>query len=542
MLDRESTISSHREQKHVNDSDRATARGWLRAAWPALAAIALLAQGAVVAGNFYLDDYYYLHLARAGAAPWALLVADQWFGVYFRPGFFPLFWLCHAVFGAHAWGYLAVNLALVVGTTGLLFAALRRWLDDGRVAFWAAALFAALPSTTMGAHFVFNMPDTLGTFLFVLSLWALARAQGGRKGLWLTVSLVAAGWAMLCKENQITIVAAVALGWWLRQWREGLRGWALAKTVSATVWPYAAIAAGYLAWRTAMLGGLGGYQQLGAGGIDGRLLPVFAQLLGSYFVVLPVALGIAAALALALAVTGWGTRAPRLAAWGAGLLVATTAPMALNLLTPVMALWFPLRFFYLSGLGVAVVLASAAALRGRRRIAAQVVLAALVALATVNSAKLAWDFSQWQQRRAASLRAVGGTIVRDHGDAPVGTVFYYCARPNDHALDSGAKFYHPELIDRYLILHCNDRTEFVADQAVLAATDVDVYFDPLLRRNPVAFGDLRYGIAGANLRKVQRDDRRSDLVRVVVPPDEIDELGDRFFPLARFRDIKPAGY
>ncbi len=508
------------------------------AAWPALVLVAALAQGAILWGNFYLDDYFYLHLARAGAGPFAPFVQDLWFGIYFRPGFFPLFWLCHLIFGAHAVGYFALNLALVTGTSLLIFAGGRRLFGSPAVAFWAAALFAASPATTMGAHFIFNTPDVLGAFLLVFSLFALGRSLAGGGLRWRTMSLAAAFWAMSCKENQIVVAPlALLLAWSVLRPASAPRRTALIKTLK-TVWPYFALAALYLVWRTAVLGGPGGYASIAHPFSLGQVTGAAAKLTADYFTFLP---WLTAALALAAVAVAFFGR-PRLALVGLLAAVVMMAPMALNLKNPVMALWFPLRFFYLGGLGVAVLLAAGAAAGGKRGLAAQAILGALTLSLMLNAAPLAWDFSQWQQRRVAEFERIGAQIISDHPDLEPGTVVYYCVRPHDHALDAGVKFFHPELTNRVLLSYCNDRTEFVAGGDLPARMDVSMNLDPMLKKNPTTYGDIAYGITLTNLRQVQTNARRPGRVLVLAPPSAPDPQTDHFFPLGVGRPVKPVGF
>ncbi|MDP8222992.1 MAG: glycosyltransferase family 39 protein [Candidatus Lernaella stagnicola] len=508
----------------------------------ALALAALLTQGAILWGDFYLDDYFYLHLARAGAPVWAFFTQDLWFGLYYRPAFYFFFKPLYGLFGAHAVGYLAVNLALVAATTCLLFELGRRWFGSIPVAFWTAALFAVSPATTMGAHFVFNTPDVLGAFFLVVSLIAFWRWMDGRRRLWLTASLLAALAAMLCKENQIVVALLVfPLAFSFHRQRGESRRRAAGLTL-LTAWPWVLAASLYFVWRWLFLGGFGGYDPLpGAPPLD-VILPVIPKLIADYFPVLPWLLPPLAVGILALLIWGRRTGAPRLALMGLALFVLAMAPMAVNLKNPVMALWFPLRFFYLGGFGAGLLLAAAAGLAGRPGRVARLLLAGLAILLAVNSAVLGWNFSRWQTRRAESLQQTADNIARDHGDAEPGTVLYYCARPHDHALDTAVKFYRPELTDRLLVLHCNDRTEFVASGGLMRRLAVEPFYDPMLKRNPIRYGDLTYGIVLTTLRQVNLDARRNERVRVVVPPEEIDPLTDRFFPFGAGRRYKPPGY
>ena len=496
---------------------------------PALVAALWLVQGGILWGNFYLDDYFYLHLARAGAGPFALFTRDLWFGIYYRPGFFPLFWLIHAFFEWNAAAYLAVNLALVTGTVLAFHALVRRYFDSAGVAFWAALLFAVSPTTAVGAHFVWNMTEVFGLFLAMISLLLFWRWLEDQRPGWLVGALATALWAMLCKEN-LAVLPAVA---WLAArtfhrrrdpaGRAGRAAW-------RSTWALWAVLAGYLAWRTVMLEGFGGYLPLGDKLIEPRVFGPLARLLAPNFPLAPW-LPVSCLLALILLLfaarerSSWRT-------FGLGLLVAAlaAAPMAINLRNPMMALFLPLRFFYAVMPGLAIALGAAAAVAGRKKIVAVVLLAALSGGLAANAGKLAWDFSAWQNRRVAALRLLGWVIRSQYGDAPDGTLFYYCRPPNDHALDAGIKYYFPEYRDRYLFLYCADRTEVVATPETLEATGVPTYFDRMLRRNPIEYRDWQYGVAGADEKKVARDQERGENVVLIQSPfPDDDPLNQRFF-------------
>jgi hypothetical protein len=501
--------------------------------WPGLIAAVWLVQGGILWGNFYLDDYFYLHLARAGAGPFALFAKDLWFGIYYRPGFFPLFWLIHHFFEWRATAYLAVNLALVTGTVLALYDLCRRWLASRGAAFWAALLFAVSPTTAIGAHFVWNLTEVLGLFLAVVSLrlfWQWLE-RGGR-GTLAGVLLIAL-WAMLCKEN-LAILPAVA---WLAArtfHRRREPGGKNGRAAWRSVWPLWVVLAIYLIWRTILLKGIGGYLPLDEKIIDFQVLVWLAKLLAPNFPLVP---WLPAACLLALA--GLLIAARDKAQWrivGLGLAIAllAAAPMAINLRNPIMALFLPMRFFYAVMLGLAIALGAAAAVSGRKKIVATLVLALLTGGLAANAAKLAWDFSAWQNRRVAAFRLLGWVVRGQYADAPDGTLFYFCESPNDHALDAGIKYYFPEYRDRYLFLYCAERTEVVATPETLEAVGVPTYFDRMLRKNPVVYGDLQYGVAGADRKKVERDLEQGESVVLLQSPfADDDPLNERFFPRGR---------
>jgi hypothetical protein len=89
------------------------------------------------------------------------------------------------------------------------------------------------------------------------------------------------------------------------------------------------------------------------------------RLLAEYFRVAWLALAVGVAAWVTLLVIGRRVTA-RAALVGLAAAVLLTLPMLPNLSNKVMALWLPLRFFYLTGLGLAVWLAAVAGMPGKK--------------------------------------------------------------------------------------------------------------------------------------------------------------------------------
>jgi hypothetical protein len=60
-----------------------------------------------------------------------------------------------------------------------------------------------------------------------------------------------------------------------------------------------------------------------------------------------------------------------------------------------------------------------------------------------------------------------------------------------------------------------------------------LYWDKMLRRNPSTYDGLIYGVAGANIKKVQSDEAASPSVHRLAAPPREDRVTDVFMPQGR---------
>ncbi len=116
--------------------------------------------------------------------------------------------LNYALSRESVWSYHALNLALHLANTLLLFALVRRTLSEGRsllagdsVAFAAASLWSLHPLHTAAVTYVMQRTELLAACATLLALYAFTR-RGVR---WLTVSVVACAAGMTAKETAVVI-------------------------------------------------------------------------------------------------------------------------------------------------------------------------------------------------------------------------------------------------------------------------------------------------------------------------------------------------
>jgi len=502
---------------------------WRRLVWPILLGATFLVELGNFWGNFYLDDYFYLHIAQITHDPFVFFYRDLWFGAYFRPGFFPLFYLDYLLFGLHPAGYLLSASLLVLGTVAAWYALVRRWFGSEPLAFWSAFLFGVSPVTMGHAHFICNTTDVMGGFLLVLSLYFFQHFLPTKNKSWLLASLAAGLWAMLCKENQVAVVAFTPLLAWSFYHRMGFpkRPWLAALKAS---WPMFGTFAIFIIWRSTVLGGFGGYLPKGNKLIDPTVIPIFISMLDEYFLFGPAVLALLVLAALLLGF--FNRRARQVLGYALLLFVIPLAPLALGLGNKQMALFFPMRFFYLSGLGATLMVAAAILHQGSRHYLARLLLAGMALLLGVGGVMLSRDFSQWQRRQAGFLKAVAQTVLERYPTAPRGSIFYICTQPRDQALDTAAKIYYPELLDRYILLYCSPRTEIISRPEVVSAAAVPLQFDHNLRRNPMKIGPVVFGVTQTNPRRIEADADQPG-VYVLEFPSEKDRVTDRFLPIGR---------
>jgi tetratricopeptide (TPR) repeat protein len=144
-----------------------------------------------------------------------------------------------ALFGTDPFAFHVHSLLWHVAAALLLLAVLRRLVPDARAAFAGALLFAVHPSQVESVAWISGRGDVaMGACALASVLFAL-RSKGFDRDF--IVSIAAAFVAMLYKETAIAIPVVVA----------ALR---LTRLSRVPVWPYAAAAAAYFVYRTAVLG------------------------------------------------------------------------------------------------------------------------------------------------------------------------------------------------------------------------------------------------------------------------------------------------
>src|SRR6187551_3520014 len=103
------------------------------------------------------------------------------------------------IFGVNAWSILVPQALMGVATTGLLFAAVRRWYGPA-AGLIAGAVSALTPLAVL--MFRFNNPDAL----LVAAAWATTRALADGRTKWLVWAGVFLGFGFLTKMLQVLLV------------------------------------------------------------------------------------------------------------------------------------------------------------------------------------------------------------------------------------------------------------------------------------------------------------------------------------------------
>lgn len=173
----------------------------------------------------------------------------------YRPLTMTTFALNHAVHGLWPAGFLAVNLALHVAATLLVWQLARRLLSDDAVAMMSAFIFAVHPVHAEAIANVVGRAELLSALLLIVGLLLLVPAQAGsgwqRATRWLAASVCFAG-ALFAKESAVCYFPIAVLVLWrgpLSARLTGLGRWVVAALLLA--WPLAV----YFPLRYHALGG-----------------------------------------------------------------------------------------------------------------------------------------------------------------------------------------------------------------------------------------------------------------------------------------------
>lgn len=216
-----------------------------------LALLIALATGAAyvpaLRGGFVWDDEHHVTDLPVLRSP------DGLRDIWTRPGatlqYYPLtftvFRMQYHLWGLHPAGYHAVNVALHVLNTWLLFALLRRFRLRG--AAFAAALFALHPVNVMSVAWITELKNVQSLFFALLSFHAYACAlqldgpRPGRGRAWYLLALAGFAAALLTKTATALLPLALALATWLARGR-------LARRDLAALAPFLVIGLALGAW------------------------------------------------------------------------------------------------------------------------------------------------------------------------------------------------------------------------------------------------------------------------------------------------------
>lgn len=197
--------------------------------------------------TFLGDDYLFLAFAAHQGNPLAAFVRDLHGGEYFRPVPMLLWWLLGRLGNGAAWPFALAAFLLHAGAAFLVVRLAQRLGLARGTAWLAGALFFVAPAQREAALWFSANTDLLATVAVLGSLLCLL--SGARA--WSASSAFLALVAYLSKESALVLPLLAVL---VLRTRAPERP----RVLLIRVAPHAALALIYLAWRTAVLHGLGG--------------------------------------------------------------------------------------------------------------------------------------------------------------------------------------------------------------------------------------------------------------------------------------------
>lgn len=349
------------------------------------------------ATTFFGDDYLFRAFARLEPTPLVAFVRDKHGGEYYRPLPMLVWWVLERVGRGGAWPFAALGFVLHA-TCACVLGVLVSRLASVRVALLAAALFLVAPAAREAALWFSASTDLLAT---AAVLGALACSLSERRAA-RVASLVLAALAYLSKETALVLPLMVAsLSWYLgpSDDRQAPRRF---RQITTSTLPFVVLALAYLGARFAVLGGLGGSNDVRAPPWA-ELLQILGGLLHAVSAYAPLPEWAALLLgAASVAVAGAVVRRARLAGLAGLWLLATVLPL------PAAGWLVGARYFYLASAPLMVILALALA-RARAWLPG-LALVALLALGTASAYRRAADVRLYRQTVAAAVDAVNAGV------------------------------------------------------------------------------------------------------------------------------------
>ena len=200
--------------------------------------------------HYVYENPHVLHGLSWDSVTWALTTGQQ-------ANWHPLTWwslmLDVQLFGPSSRAMHLVNLALHVGSSIVLFLALRRMTGAVWRSGMVAALFALHPLHVESVAWVAERKDVLSTFLGMLALWAYAKAGSGERGAgsgqwavaWYAAVVVLFALGLMAKPMLVTLPFVLLLldYWPLGRFQPAVEAWS-AWAAARRAAPAAAPAAG----------------------------------------------------------------------------------------------------------------------------------------------------------------------------------------------------------------------------------------------------------------------------------------------------------
>lgn len=182
-------------------------------------------------------------------------------GNYYRPLF--LLWLRvnNAVFGLSEMGWHLTTVLIHVLVTFLVYRVIKKLTGRFTVAWLTALIFGLHPIHHEVVAWVSGTTESLFAVMFLAAFLAYLRSLESSRMIWLTLSAVLYGLALLCKETAIVLPALVfACDWIAASSQDPLDRIGTVQRFGRAVLPsafYLPVAAAYLIERTRVLSGLG---------------------------------------------------------------------------------------------------------------------------------------------------------------------------------------------------------------------------------------------------------------------------------------------
>jgi len=214
-------------------------------------------------GSFFLEDDGRNLYVGSRIENWLALFYNREISIevnnyFYRPLSYFSLWLDWRLFGLNPLGYHLHALALLLASGLLLVELIRRITQDSTWAWLAGGLLLLSPVATATAAWLSAVHlDLLGGFFYLGSLLSFVRhRQEGSRG-WYVISLALAAASLLSKETMVTLPLVLLIVDRTIGSAHRERRWSLLPFL-----PFFGVLAAYLALRTYMLGGLGGYPYL----------------------------------------------------------------------------------------------------------------------------------------------------------------------------------------------------------------------------------------------------------------------------------------
>lgn len=225
--------------------------------WKIPLVLALLATGLYAANTgdyFRSDDFVYL--SGVDCSPVSFFTGENLSGTpFYRPATLFFFWLDRALWGFSPIGFHVTNLLLSAAVTALYYLLVSMLFVDRRIALMAAFIFAAHPARADSVAWISGRTDLVCAILLLGSLTLFTWFRSREKGfIWVySASLILGFAALFAKENALMLPLVVLGSDFVcepARLRAGRIRW---------IAPFFVITLLYIAIRTAVLHGVGGY-------------------------------------------------------------------------------------------------------------------------------------------------------------------------------------------------------------------------------------------------------------------------------------------